>query len=236
MSLKVGVLLSGCGVMDGSEIHEAVSILVALDRRGATVICMAPNIPLAETINHLTKKPERPARNVLEESARIARGKIRDLTTVGADELDALVMPGGYGAAKNLCNFASQGTAATVNPQVEKLLVDMHQAKKPIGLACIAPVLAAAVFGKMGLKPRLTIGTDPATADAINKMGGEHVQVGPTDVCIDQANKIVTTPCYMNDVGPWTVYEGAEKMVEEVMRLTGDVAAGVRSHMAGRVQ
>lgn len=232
MSARVGVLLSGCGVFDGSEIHEATSILLALDHRGATAICMAPNI-MHDAVNHLKQQPEKgQRRNVLEESARIARGNIRDLATVSADELDALIFPGGFGAAKNLSDFAQKGAESGVHPQVEKLLRDMHAAKKPIGLACIAPVIAARVFGKMNLKPKLTIGSDPATAAAINKMGGEHHSVGPTDITIDERNLLVTTPCYMNDVGPWTVYQGAEKMVEEVLRMTGDVAASVRGHSA----
>lgn len=232
MALNVGVLLSGCGVLDGSEIHEAVSILVALDRRGANIVCLAPDIAQSDVINHLTRKPEKQQRNVLEESARIARGKIRDLAEVKADELDALILPGGFGAAKNLSNFASRGAQAEVNESVKALLVQMHQAHKPIGLACIAPVIAAKIFGEMGVKPRLTIGTDPATAAAINQMGAQHHDTGPMDTCVDESNKIVTTPCYMNDVGPWTVYQGAEKMVEEVLRLAGDLAAGVRQHMA----
>ena len=219
MSKTVGVLLSGCGVIDGSEIHEAVSILIALDKRSANIVCIAPNIPQAETVSHLTRKPAQVGRNVLEESARIARGKIRDLATVKASELDALVLPGGFGAAKNLCNFASKGAQATVNDQVKRLLVEMHQAKKPIGLACIAPVIAAKVFGEMGLKPKVSIGTDKGTADAINSMAAEHQNTGPTDICVDETNRLVTTPCYMNDVGPWTVFQGAGKMVEAVLRL-----------------
>lgn len=221
MPARVGVLLSGCGVMDGSEIHEAVSILIALDKRGASIICMAPNMPQADVINHLTRKPAGQTRNVLEESARIARGKIRDLATVKADELDALVLPGGFGAAKNLCDFASRGAEAKVNDQVRRLLIEMHKARKPIGLACIAPVIAAKVFGEMGAKPRVTIGSDPGTAAKIGQMGGVHQNVGPTEVCVDEVNRIVTTPCYMNDVGPWTVYQGADKMVEQVLRLAG---------------
>jgi enhancing lycopene biosynthesis protein 2 len=221
MAINVGVVLSGCGVIDGSEIHEAVSILIALDRRGANIICMAPNIPQAETISHLTRKPMQTARNVLEEAARIARGKIRDLASVKAEELGALVFPGGFGAAKNLCNFAFKGAGVTVNDQVKRLMIDIHRAKKPIGLACIAPVLAAKVFGEIGAKPQVTIGTDKGTADAITSMGAQHHNTGPTDIYVDEANKLVTTPCYMNDVGPWTVYQGADKMVEAVLRLAG---------------
>lgn len=223
MSIKVGVLLSGCGVMDGSEIHEAVSILIALDQGKAEIICMAPNIPQAQTINHLTRQPAGVARNVLEESARIARGKIRDLAGVRADELDALILPGGFGAAKNLSDFAFKGAEMQVHPEVKRLLIELHAARKPIGLACIAPVIAARVFADLGLKPQLTIGTDSSTASAINKMGAQHQNTGPVDICIDPANRLVTTPCYMNDVGPWTVYQGAEKMVAEVLRMTGKV-------------
>jgi enhancing lycopene biosynthesis protein 2 len=231
MALNVGVLLSGCGFLDGAEITETVSVLVALDRRGANTICMAPNVSQAETINHLTKKKVTQPRNVLEESARIARGKIRDLAEVSANDLDALMLPGGFGAAKNLSSFAFDGADARVDPEVKRLLVEMHQAKKPIGLACIAPVVAARVFGEMGLSPKLTIGTDAATADAIRKMGAEHHDVGPADIYVDQTHRLVSTPCYMNEVGPWIVFEGAERMVEEVLRLAGDVAAGVRQHM-----
>jgi enhancing lycopene biosynthesis protein 2 len=205
--------------MDGSEIHEAVSILLALDKRGAEIICMAPNIPQSDVINHLAKKPSDQKRNVLEESARIARGKIKDLSTVKPEDLDALVFPGGFGAAKNLCNFASKGAQAQVNDQVKHLMVQMHKAGKPIGLACIAPVIAAQVFGEMGLKPKVTIGTDRGTADAINSMGGQHQNTGPTDIYVDEINRLVTTPCYMNDVGPWTVFQGADKMVEAVLRM-----------------
>ena len=216
-SPKVGLVLSGCGVFDGSEIHEAVACLIALDRRGAQTTCLAPNIPQAGVTNHATKQPASQTRNVLEESARIARGKIRDIATVKAADLDALVFPGGFGAAKNLSDFASKGAGCTVNPEVQRLVSEMHAAGKPIGLACIAPVLAAKILSKHN--PQLTIGTDKGTADAINSMGGRHVNADPTGVVTDEKNRLVTTPCYMNDVGPWTVFQGVEKMVEEVLRL-----------------
>lgn len=218
---KVGVVLSGCGVFDGSEIHEAVSILVALDKRGAEIVCLAPNVAQAAVVSHMTRKPAQPGRNVLEESARIARGKVKDLATVKATDLDALVFPGGFGAAKNLSDFASRGADCTVNPEVRRLVSDMHAAKKPIGLACIAPVLAARILGSAGKVPQVTIGTDRGTADAIRAMGGTHVDTDPVGVCVDEANRLVTTPCYMNDVGPWVVFQGAEKMVEEVLRMAG---------------
>jgi len=218
MPVRVGVVLSGCGVFDGSEIHEAVSILVALDKRGAQIICMAPSVACDAT-NHLTRSPIGQKRNVLEESARIARGNIRDMATVKSEELDALVFPGGFGAAKNLSNFASAGPGCTVNPQVERLVSEMAKAGKPVGLACIAPVLAARVLGKEGRKPKVTIGSDKATADAISAMNAQHQVTGPVDICVDEANRLVTTPCYMNNVGPWVVFQGADKMVEQVLRM-----------------
>jgi len=232
MSARVGVVLSGCGVQDGTEIHEAVSILVALDRRGATTICMAPSIPQAAVINHLTGKPVHEHRNVLEESARIARGKIRDLASVSPDDLDALIFPGGFGAARNLSDYAAKSDQCTVQKDVARLMQQIHAAKKPIGLACISPVLAAKILGAACVSPKLTIGSDPHTAAAIGAMGGQHHNVGPAEVFIDEENRLVSTPCYMNDVGPWVVFQGAERMVEEVLRLAGDVASVVRGHMA----
>jgi len=218
MSKRVGVLLSGCGVFDGSEIHEAVSILIALDKQGAEIVCMAPSAP-AGAINHLNHKSDPAPRNILVEAARIARGKIQDVARVHAADLDALILPGGFGAAKNLCSFASDGAACRVMPDVARLLIDMHAANKPIGLACIAPVLAAAVFGAKGCKPVLTIGTDAETAEAIAAMGGRHESKSPTDICIDHANRLVTTPCYMTASGPWQVFQGASRLVEEVLKL-----------------
>ena len=216
---KVGVVLSGCGVFDGSEITEAVAILVALDKRGARVTCLAPGGPQTGVVNHLTKKPDAHPRNIMEESARIARGKVTDLATARAADFDAIVFPGGFGAAKNLSDFASKGAECSVHPEVQRIVREMHAAGKPVGLACIAPVLAAKILG--GHAPQLTIGTDKGTADAIRSMGGKHVDTEPTGVCVDERNRLVTTPCYMNDVGPWVVYQGAERMVEEVLRMAG---------------
>lgn len=230
MATRVGVILSGCGYLDGSEIHEAVSILIALDRRGADVLCAAPNVDQADTVNHASRKPAAEKRNVLVESARIARSRIRDLAKLTESDLDAVILPGGFGAAKNLSDFAAKGAGCTVNPDVTRILKEMHLARKPIGLACIAPVLAAKVLG--GSAPALTIGTDRQVAAEIEKMGGKHHDVGPAEVLVDARNLLVTTPCYMNDVGPWVVFQGAERLVEEVLRLTGDTASMIREQMA----
>jgi len=221
MAAKVGVLLCGCGYLDGSEITEAVSLLIALDKRGAQIECFAPDAPQADVVDHAAKTSEANSRNMLNEAARIARSRIQPLSQADASQLDALVIPGGFGAAKNLCDFAAKGAQCTVRPDVARLLQAMHAAKKPIGLACIAPVLAAAVFGKLNLKPTITIGTDKGVADAIQTLGGIHRDTSPADICVDDANKLVTTPCYMNDVGAYTVFQGADKMVEAVLKLMG---------------
>jgi len=230
MSRRVGVVFSGCGYLDGTEITEAVSILIALDRRGAQIIPIAPDIGQTSVMDHQTNKPQQDQRRVLSESARIARSHVRDIREVRSDELDALVFPGGFGAAKNLSNFATAGADCTVHPEVARLITELHAEHKPIGLACIAPVLAAKVLGSF--HPRLTIGADPDTAKTLGAMGAQHQDTGPADVCVDADHRLVSTPCYMNSVGPWTVFQGAERMVEELLRLMGDTASLIREQMA----
>jgi enhancing lycopene biosynthesis protein 2 len=214
---RVGVVLSGCGVFDGAEIHEATLTLFYLDRAGAEIICMAPNVDQMDVVNHIKGETMGEKRNVLVEASRIARGVIKDIQDVKASDLDALIFPGGFGAAKNLCNFAVKGPDCTVYAGVEKLIKEMHAAKKPIGFICIAPVIAAKVLGSFG--PQVTIGNDKGTAEAIEKMGGKHVDSPVENAVIDQKNKIVTTPAYM--LGPTIskVALGIEKVVNEVLKL-----------------
>ncbi|MCK6457022.1 MAG: isoprenoid biosynthesis glyoxalase ElbB [Phycisphaerae bacterium] len=216
----IGVCLSGCGVFDGSEIHEAVCTLLAIDQAGAKALCCAPNTPQVEVIDHVKKQPAGgPARNVLVESARIARGEIADLSTVKASQIDALIFPGGFGAAKNLCDFASKGAACTVHPDVERLTGELLKARKPVGAICIAPAMLARIVGKLDLHPKLTIGSDRQTADAINKMGGQHCDCPVREIIVDERHKIVSTPAYMLGRGPAEVFEGIGKLVAEVIRL-----------------
>ena len=193
---KVGVILSGCGFLDGAEIHEAVLTLLALDRLGADIQCAAPNKAQADVMNHAAGAPGEGGRNVLEESARIARGVIGDIKDMRGGDLDAVVVPGGYGAAKNLCSFASAGSDCTADPEVERVLREAHAAGKPIGAMCIAPALVARVFGK-DLSPQLTIGSDAGTAQALEAMGASHADCAVDDVVVDEKNRIVTTPAYM---------------------------------------
>jgi enhancing lycopene biosynthesis protein 2 len=220
MSRTIGVVLSGCGVFDGSEIHEAVLTLLAIDRAGAQAMCMAPNIDQAEVVNHLTGQPSAgERRNVLVESARIARGKIRDIAGVSAQELDALVFPGGYGAAKNLCDFASKGADCQVAPDVARMVRAMLDARKPVGLVCIAPALMAKVAQEAGFRARLTIGTDPGTASTLTRMGADHRDCPVGDTVVDRERKIVTTPAYMLATRISEAAEGIEKLVRTVLDL-----------------
>ncbi len=216
---KVGVLLSGCGFLDGAEIHEAVFTLLALDQQRAEVVCCAPDMPQATVVDHLTSKPTGETRNVLREAARVARGKIRDLATVKAAELDALIIPGGFGAARNLCNFADAGPRCDVHPEVARLLGEMLAAGKPIGAICIAPALLARVAGSRDIKARVTIGNDAGTAAAIEQTGCVHEKQPVTDIAVDEAHKIVTTPAYMLGPGPAAVHTGISKLVERVLAL-----------------
>ncbi|MCX7821950.1 MAG: isoprenoid biosynthesis glyoxalase ElbB [Syntrophobacterales bacterium] len=215
--VKIGVLLSGCGVLDGSEIHEAVITMLELDRAGAEIVCMAPNIDQHHVINHLTQEEMPEKRNVLVESARIARGQIKDVRDVSASDIDGLIIPGGFGAAKNLCDFAFKGPEAKVNPDVERLLKELVEAKKPIGAVCIAPALIAKALSAR--KPEVTIGTDESTAKAIETMGGLHFSCPVDDIHVDEKNKIVTTPAYM--LGPTIKYvaEGIKKLVQKVVEM-----------------
>lgn len=218
MKKRIGVILSGCGVNDGSEIHEAVLALLALDRADAEAVCMAPDRPQADVVDHRAGKPSGETRNVLVESARIARGDIRDIAEVKAQELDGVILPGGFGAAKNLTTFAKDGPGCQVDPEVARLLREMHAAGKPIAALCIAPAVLAAVFGR-DLGPELTIGTDKEVAASLEKMGARHRAVEPTEVVVDAGNRIVTTPCYMSATRIRDIATGAEGAVQELLAL-----------------
>jgi enhancing lycopene biosynthesis protein 2 len=217
MKKRIGVVLSGCGVYDGSEIHEAVFTLLAIDRNGAEAVCMAPNTEFPE-VNHLTGAVTGAKRNALVESARIARGKIRCLKEVHAADLDAIVFPGGFGAAKNLCNFAEKGAGAEIHPEVARLLREMAAARKPICAICIAPTLVAATLGKE-YGPQVTIGTDVGTAAAINATGGRHVECPVSEFVVDRENRIVSTPAYMLAERISEAADGIERAIKATMDL-----------------
>lgn len=213
---KVGVVLSGSGVYDGSEIHEAVITLLAIAREGAEAVCFAPDKSQTDVINHLTGEPMGESRNVLIEAARIARGSIQPIAQASINDLDALIVPGGFGAAKNLSSFASLGSECTVDPGLKRLVLEMHQAGKPLGFICIAPAMLPKIFD---FPLRLTIGTDIDTAEVIEEMGAEHVPCPVDDIVVDEDNKVVTTPAYMLAQNIAEAATGIEKLVSRVLVL-----------------
>ena len=213
---KIGVVLAGCGYLDGAEIHEATLTLLALDRLGADVVVMAPNKEQAHVVDHQKSEPVEGAnaRNVFDESARISRGNLHELGSVKAEDLDALILPGGFGAAKNLCDFAFKGTDMTVDETLSGLIQSMHGAGKPLGFICIPPAIAAKVLGEA--KPKLTIGNDPDTAAALNSFGAEHVDCPVDEIVVDDRLKVVSTPAYMLGPSIAPVAKGIDKLVEKV--------------------
>uniref|UniRef100_A0A3B3Z915 Uncharacterized protein n=1 Tax=Periophthalmus magnuspinnatus TaxID=409849 RepID=A0A3B3Z915_9GOBI len=223
MSKRVAVVLAGCGVYDGTEIHEASAVLVHLSRGGASVSMFAPNTEQMHVINHLKGEPSQESRNVLVESARLARGNIQNLSKLSVKDHDAIIFPGGFGAAKNLCTWAVQGKDCSVNSEVQAVLQAFHTEGKPIGLCCISPVLAAKVFP--GCEVTVGIEKDqkyPNTADtaaAINQLGCTHVSKSVSESHVDEKNKLVTTCAFMCDAPIHEVFDGIGSMVKDVLKL-----------------
>lgn len=231
---RVGVLLSGCGVFDGSEIHEAVLTLLALDRAGAEAVCMAPDVPQRHVFDHQAGRvAEGETRNVRTEAARIARGPVRDVADARADELDALVLPGGYGAAKNLSDFAFAGADAQAQPDVARLLGAMLDAQKPVGVACIAPAVLAAVLRDRKESAELTVGDEGDASAALAKMGIVHVPCTVAEHHADPARPIVSTPAYMLPVSIAEVARGIDgwiaAVLERVAAARGGAVGGPRA-------
>lgn len=216
---KVAVVLSGCGVYDGAEIHESVITLLALDQRNADVKIFAPNVDQMHVVNHLNGQEMAEKRNVLTESARIARGAITDLQEAHAADFDAVIFPGGFGVAKNLCDFAVKGAHCEVEPSVERFVTNALTLKKALGFVCIAPALLAKIAGNLDIHPILTIGTEEETAEAIHQMGGYHISCPVKEFIVDEKNKIVTTPAYMLGQRISDVFEGIDKLVEKVLEI-----------------
>jgi enhancing lycopene biosynthesis protein 2 len=211
---KFAIVLAGCGVYDGAEIHEATMSMYAVKKQGADYKIFAPDIEQHHVINHLTGDEMPEKRNVLVEAARIARGKIQPLTEFRAEDFDAILFPGGFGVAKNLCTFAFEGEDCKVNPQVEDALRAMKKAGKPIGALCISPILIAKIFGEV----ELTIGQDEQTANAVQGMGAMHKKTNHGEVIIDASQNVYTTPCYMLDASITDIADGAENIVRAILK------------------
>ena len=216
MSKKIAVILSGCGNKDGAEIHESVMTLWAIHKHGAEYQCFAPDIEQHHVLNFITNQEMPEKRNVLVESARIARGNIKDLKTFKAEDYDGLIIPGGLGAAKNLSTFAFEGPDCTVNEDVVRAVKKTASLKKPIGALCIAPAIIAKILGDV----IVTIGQDPETAAAITRMGASHQQTTHGEIIVDRQHKVVTTPCYMLNARVDQIGEGAENLIKAVLDMT----------------
>jgi len=212
---KIAVVLAGNGVYDGSEIHETTLTLLTIARKGAKYQCFAPNVDQAHVVNHLTGEEMPEKRNVLVEAARIARGDIKPLSEYKAGDFDAIVFPGGFGAAKNLCTFAFDGAECTVNVDVEKAVRETVTAEKPIGALCISPVIIAKILSDVNV----TIGQDETTIEAIEMLGGTHKKTTHGEIVVDEKYKLVTTPCYMLDASIDQIAEGAEKAVGKILEM-----------------
>jgi enhancing lycopene biosynthesis protein 2 len=215
---KVAVILSGCGYLDGAEIREAVLSLLALDKHSVEVTCLAPDMDQHHVVNHLTGEEASEKRNTLVEAARIARGKVSDVAKADAADFDALIIPGGFGVAKNLCNFAFNGSGGEVIAPISKFVKDMHQDKKPIGAICIAPAMMGLLFGNEGVE--VTIGNDEGTAAEIEKTGAKHITKAVNEIHVDSDRKIVTTPAYMFDDGKLTeIFQGIQACVDRTLEM-----------------
>ncbi|MCK3684863.1 isoprenoid biosynthesis glyoxalase ElbB [Maribellus sp. YY47] len=212
---KIAVVLAGCGVYDGAEIHEATLTMLAISQQGAQYQCFAPDVKQAHVVNHLTGEEMPETRNVLVEAARIARGNIKPLSEYNAADYDAIVFPGGFGAAKNLCTFAFDGSDCSVNPDVEKAIRSTVVAEKPVGALCISPALIAKVLCDV----EVTIGQDKGTAAAIEKLGATHIKTTHGEIVVDEKYKVVTTPCYMLDATISQIADGATNVVAKILEM-----------------
>ena len=212
---KIAVVLAGNGVFDGAEIHEATLTLLSIANNGAEYQCFAPDINQAHVVNHITGEEMPETRNVLIEAARIARGNIKPLSEYKAENFDAIIFPGGFGVAKNLCTFAFDGADCSVNPEVETAIRNTVVAEKPIGALCISPALIAKVLGDV----EVTIGEDEGTANAIETLGATHIKTTHGEVVVDEKYKVITTPCYMLDATITQIATGAENAVKKLLEI-----------------
>ncbi|CAL1329198.1 isoprenoid biosynthesis glyoxalase ElbB [Candidatus Providencia siddallii] len=213
---KIAVILSGCGFLDGSEIHESILTLLALDANKAKSYCFALDELQNTVVNHTNNKQKKQQRNQMEESARISRGEIFSLSTIDANNLDGLIIPGGFGIIRNLCDFEINGSKCKINKNLIKIIKNMHQLKKPLGLMCIAPVIIPKI---LNIPIKLTIGNDKKIISEIKKMGAIHIECAVDNIIVDEDNLIVTTPAYMLTKSIFEINNGISKLVKKILEM-----------------
>lgn len=215
---KVAVILSGCGVFDGSEVQEAVVTLLCLDQQGAKTTCFAPDKAQADVVNHVTGEKQQNTRNTMVEAARIARGDIKPLADLDVNQFDAIILPGGLGAGKNLSDFMEKSTVCSVDAELEKILKAANRAGKPLGFICLSPIIAARVFGPQGVV--VTMGNNQDLTTAANTMQATTKPCTATQICVDDKNKIYSTPAYIEATSISELYEGINALVKKVLENT----------------
>jgi enhancing lycopene biosynthesis protein 2 len=213
---KIAVILAGCGRMDGSEIHESVLTLLSIQQAGAKYQCFSLDLEQYHVINHLTNQNVTESRNMLIESARIARGDVINLANIDVNEFDGLIIPGGNGIAANLFSLLQDSENYTVNELVAQTARQFTQANKPVGFICIAPVMIPAIYD---FPVNMTIGNDKATADLVEQRGAIHHSCNTTEVYVDEEHKIVTTPAYMMANSIVEAYSGINKLCFALIQL-----------------
>lgn len=224
---KIGIILSGCGVYDGSEIQEAVFTMLSIARHGAGYVCYAPNTNQHHVVNHITGQEMTETRNTLVEAARIARGEIKDLAQFSSDDIDGLVIPGGFGAAKNLTQWAFSGPKGEIHPEVKRAINECVMHNKPVAGLCMGPTVIAKALEGTSVNAQLTVGTTAekspyeiqAISDGMNSIGASAVMKSIREVSVDQKNKIVTAPCYMMEAGITEVHDNIEMAISELMKM-----------------
>lgn len=217
--IRFAVVLAGCGVFDGAEIHEATSTLFSISKHGGEYFCFSLNKPQFHVINHETQQPvEGETRNILIESARISRGKVKPLDEYQPEEFDAIIFPGGFGVAKNFFTFAKEGVSCEIDGLIKDVILRTHKAGKFIGGMCVSPGLIVRAFKGTNIHPKVTGGKEVGLADAIGKMGGIHMECDATEACIDEDNKIVTTPAYTSAQNIFEVFQGVESMIVTIIK------------------
>jgi len=230
MGTRIGVLLSGCGVYDGSEIQEAVLSLLEISRHGGTAVCMAPNAPQHHVVDHVTGEATSETRNTMVEAARIARGVIRDVASVSVDEIDALVMPGGFGVAKNLTSWAFDGPSGTIRDDVRSIILGMARAKKPLVGLCMAPTTIAKALEGSDIEAHLTVGTDQAPspyeiaeiAQGMESVGARSHMNTIEEITVDVSNRIITAPCYMMEVSISEVHNNVREAIDALFMMLNE--------------